>query len=86
MMMSGATVSISALAFYLFGASNPGGWILLLVGIGIGVIANLARDNDLQKWLYKSLLGTGKSYKRFENYNDQTLEFSEKFVALGMSA
>ena len=38
---------------------------------------------------YRSLeskfLGTGKSYKRFENYNDQTLEFSEKFVALGAS-
>ncbi|MEN8283209.1 T6SS effector BTH_I2691 family protein [Acinetobacter gerneri] len=80
MMISGGVVGTSAIAFAVLGTSNPLGWVLLVVGIGISVVANLIRDDDIQKWLYRCQLGKIQSYTPFVSYAEQTAEYNEKFI------
>ena len=83
MMVSGGLIGSSAIIFFIAGVSNSLGWVVLIVSVGINIVANLLRDNDVPKWLYRCLLGRGKSYTPFINYTEQTLEYNDKF--LGMS-
>ena len=83
MMLSGGLIGSSAIIFFVAGVSNPLGWVVLIVGIGVSIISNILRDNDVQKWLYRCMLGKVEDYTPFISYTEQTSEFNEKF--LGMS-
>ena len=83
MMVSGGLIGSSAIIFFVAGVSNPLGWVVLIVGIGVSIISNILRDNDVQKWLYRCMLGKVEDYTPFISYTEQTSEFNEKF--LGMS-
>ena len=82
LMISGGLTFTASGIFLLAGASNPFGWILIVAGIGFGIIAHLVRDNDLQKWLHKSLLGKPKDYTPFQNYDEQFDEYEKNFIGI----
>lgn len=52
---------------------NPFGWIVLLAGIVLSLIAYFVQDNEIQKWIRKCLLSTDQSIIRFDTIQQQML-------------
>jgi len=65
---SGLMVIIGSGLIFLL---NPFGWIVLIVGIILSLIAYWIKENDIQLWIRRSLLSFDNSIKRFENIEQQ---------------
>lgn len=52
---------------------NPLGWIVLLAGIVLSLIAYLVQENEIQRWIRKCLLSTDQSVPRFKTIDEQML-------------
>lgn len=67
---SGLLVVIgSALIFFI----TPFGWLVLLFGIALSLIAYFVKENDIQLWIRKCLLSTDQSIPRFRTIEEQSL-------------
>ncbi|MCU4437845.1 hypothetical protein KTH93_20540 [Acinetobacter bereziniae] len=67
---SGVSVLVGS-AIIFAAASNPLGWILILVGIVFAIVAYILRDNEIILWIRRSLLTTDKKIKVFVSFEEQ---------------
>lgn len=66
---SGLMVLVGSIAIFL---TSPLGWIALLVGIILSLIAYFVKENDIQLWVRRCLLSTDESDQRFQTIEQQT--------------
>ena len=56
LLLSGSFIFTSSFLFF-FNATNPIGWVLLILGLGISLAFNVLKKSEFEKWLLKSFLG-----------------------------
>lgn len=70
LMMSGTAVIAGSIILFFI---SPFGWIVLLAGIVLSLIAYFVKENDIQLWIRKCLLSTDQSIPRFQKIGEQMM-------------
>ncbi|UUS64757.1 MULTISPECIES: toxin VasX [unclassified Acinetobacter] len=70
LMASGGLVMLGSIMLFFI---NPFGWLALIAGIVLSLIAYFVKENDIKLWIRKCLLSTDQSIKRFDTIQQQML-------------